>query len=51
MTTEPLAGPAMRDRIARLRAALDASPAPERPEGLDELAGPAEPEHDDGDDA
>ena len=28
MTTEPLAEPAMRERIARLRAALDASPAP-----------------------
>jgi ribosomal-protein-alanine N-acetyltransferase len=28
MTTEPLASPAMRDRIARLRAAVDASPAP-----------------------
>ena len=28
MTTEPLATPAMRERIARLRAAVDASPAP-----------------------
>ena len=27
MTTEPLAGAAMRERIARLRAALDAAPA------------------------
>ena len=32
MTTEPLAEPAMRERIARLRAALDAAPAPMRPE-------------------
>ena len=31
MTTEPLAEPAMRDRIARLRAALDAAPAPTDP--------------------
>ena len=28
MTTEPLARPAMRERVARLRVALDASPAP-----------------------
>jgi ribosomal-protein-alanine N-acetyltransferase len=28
MTTEPLALPAMRDRVARLRAELDAAPAP-----------------------
>ena len=28
MTTEPLATPAMRDRIARLRAAVDAAPPP-----------------------
>ncbi len=28
MTTEPLATPVMRDRIARLRAAVDAGPAP-----------------------
>jgi [ribosomal protein S18]-alanine N-acetyltransferase len=28
MTTEPLAGAAMRERIARLRVALDAAPAP-----------------------
>jgi ribosomal-protein-alanine N-acetyltransferase len=28
MTTEPLAEPVMRDRIARLRAAVDAAPAP-----------------------
>ena len=31
MTTEPLADPAMRERIARLRAAVDAAPAPRRP--------------------
>src|SRR5204863_3196741 len=31
MTTEPLADPAMRERIARLRAAVDAAPAPSRP--------------------
>ncbi len=30
MTTEPLAAPAMRDRIARLRAAIDAAPPPAR---------------------
>jgi len=40
MTTEPLGEPAMRDRIARLRAELDASPAPTRPDG----DGPAEAE-------
>ena len=28
MTTDPLADPAMRERIARLRAAIDAAPAP-----------------------
>ena len=28
MTTEPLATPAMRERIARLRAAVDAAPPP-----------------------
>ncbi len=51
MTTEALTGPLMRERIARLRAELDASPAPERPDGLDAPAGPVEPaEHDDGDD-
>jgi [ribosomal protein S18]-alanine N-acetyltransferase len=32
MTTEPLASTAMRERIARLRAAVDAAPAPSRPE-------------------
>ena len=32
MTTEPLADDAMRERIARLRAAVDAAPAPSRPE-------------------
>jgi [ribosomal protein S18]-alanine N-acetyltransferase len=32
MTTEPLADPAMLARIARLRAALDASPAPTWPD-------------------
>lgn len=32
MTTEPLGEPAMRDRIARLRAALDATPAPTEPD-------------------
>ena len=31
MTTEPLADPPMRERIARLRAAVDAAPAPSRP--------------------
>jgi len=31
MTTEPLAEPAMRDRIDRLRAAIDASPPPDVP--------------------
>jgi [ribosomal protein S18]-alanine N-acetyltransferase len=31
MTTEPLADAAMRERIARLRAAIDAAPAPARP--------------------
>jgi ribosomal-protein-alanine N-acetyltransferase len=32
MTTLPLADPAMVERIARLRAALDAAPAPHRPD-------------------
>ena len=32
MTTEPLAEPAMRERIERLRAALDAAPAPTDPD-------------------
>jgi|tagenome__1003787_1003787.scaffolds.fasta_scaffold20469487_2 ribosomal-protein-alanine N-acetyltransferase len=41
MTTEPLAGPHMRERIAALRAALDEAPAPStRP---DDLVSPAEP--------
>ena len=31
MTTDPLADAAMRERIARLRAAVDAAPAPSRP--------------------
>ena len=31
MTTEPLAEPSMRARLARLRAALDAAPAPTEP--------------------
>ena len=30
MTTEPLTSPAMRERLARLRVALDAAPSPER---------------------
>jgi len=32
MTTEPLDDPAMTDRVARLRAATDAAPAPRRPD-------------------
>ena len=32
MTTEPLGDPAMIERLARLRAAIDAAPAPRRPE-------------------
>ena len=35
MTTDPLADPAMRERIARLRAAIDAAPAPARPDAAD----------------
>jgi ribosomal-protein-alanine N-acetyltransferase len=35
MTTEPLSEPAMRERVAGLRAALDASPAPVRPESVE----------------
>jgi ribosomal-protein-alanine N-acetyltransferase len=31
MTTEALASPGMRERVARLRAAVDAAPAPSRP--------------------
>ena len=41
MTTEPLSGAAMRERIARLRAALDAAPPPDlRP---DATLAPTEP--------
>ena len=36
MTTEPLADAAMRERIARLRAAVDAAPAPSRRGGGDD---------------
>jgi ribosomal-protein-alanine N-acetyltransferase len=50
MTTEPLASPAMRTRIERLRAALDAAPPPsvseagrDGPHGAGS-AGPAEPQ-------
>jgi [ribosomal protein S18]-alanine N-acetyltransferase len=39
MTTEPLAEPTMRDRIARLRAALDARPAPLDPADRGALPG------------
>jgi [ribosomal protein S18]-alanine N-acetyltransferase len=35
MTTEPLGSSRMRDRVAGLRAALDATPAPVRPEAED----------------
>jgi ribosomal-protein-alanine N-acetyltransferase len=35
MTTEPLADPRMRERVERLRAALDASPAPAEPVDVD----------------
>ena len=35
MTTDPLADPAMRERIARLRAAIDAAPAPARPDAAE----------------
>jgi [ribosomal protein S18]-alanine N-acetyltransferase len=35
MTTDPLADPAMHERIARLRAAIDAAPAPARPDAAD----------------
>jgi [ribosomal protein S18]-alanine N-acetyltransferase len=41
MTTEPLAGAAMRERIARLRVALDAAPAPSAEP--DDALTPAEP--------
>ena len=43
MTTEPLSDPRMRERVARLRAALDASPAPTEPDeskSLDDFEGP-----------
>jgi ribosomal-protein-alanine N-acetyltransferase len=32
MTTEPLSGPGFHERLARLRAELDAAPAPTRPD-------------------
>jgi ribosomal-protein-alanine N-acetyltransferase len=41
MTTEPLSSPAMRDRIVRLRAALDAAPPPDLQP--DATLAPAEP--------
>jgi len=41
MTTEPLAGATMRERIARLRVALDAAPAPSA--DPDDALTPAEP--------
>jgi ribosomal-protein-alanine N-acetyltransferase len=41
MTTEPLAGAVMRERIARLRVALDAAPAPSA--DPDDALTPAEP--------
>ena len=40
MTTEPLDDPRMRERIARLRAALDATPAPTRPTDGGGVSGP-----------
>jgi ribosomal-protein-alanine N-acetyltransferase len=40
MTTEPLAEPRMRERIARLREALDAAPAPDEPDHPDALDAP-----------
>jgi ribosomal-protein-alanine N-acetyltransferase len=40
MTTEPLAEPRMRQRIARLREALDAAPAPDEPDHPDALDAP-----------
>jgi ribosomal-protein-alanine N-acetyltransferase len=43
MTTEPLASPAMVDRVARLRVALDASPAPSLEP--DDLPADAAPPH------
>jgi ribosomal-protein-alanine N-acetyltransferase len=46
MTTLPLADPTMRARVARLRIALDASPAPEPPEPPEgpPRAGPTDPD-------
>jgi len=41
MTTEPLGGPVMRERLARLREALDAAPAPSA--DPDDALTPAEP--------
>ena len=41
MTTEPLAGAAMRERLARLREALDAAPAPST--APDDTLSPTEP--------
>jgi len=32
MTTDPLADPPMRERLARLRAEIDAAPAPRAPD-------------------
>ena len=46
MTTEPLTEPAMRDRIEALRVALDAAPAPRRPETDLDLEPAREPEGD-----
>ena len=40
MTTEPLSGPQMRERIARLRASLDAAPPPDA--APDDAASPAD---------
>ena len=38
MTSDPLDSPAMQDRLARLRAELDAAPAPNGPDGEDDGA-------------
>jgi ribosomal-protein-alanine N-acetyltransferase len=51
MTTEPLASPLMQERLARLRAALDAAPGPERdassePDSSDGTPGLREPAQD-----
>ncbi len=43
MTTEALTGPVMHDRIAGLRAILDASPAPEHPDDAGDHQEPPEP--------